>query len=47
MLNVKIQNKKPLGKMININREALGFGNNVGFVNQVISLFTILVESLI
>lgn len=40
MLNVKIQYKKPLGKMININRKTLGFGNNVGFVNQVISLFT-------
>ena len=42
MLNVRMggQNRKPIGKMININREALGFGNNVGFVNQVISLFT-------
>ena len=40
MLNVKIQNRKPLGKMININRKTLGFGYNVGFVNQLISLFT-------
>ena len=40
MLNVKIQNRKPLGKMININRKTLGFDYNVGFVNQVISLFT-------
>ena len=36
----KKKNKKLLGKMININRKTLGFDNNVGFVNQVISLFT-------